>query len=124
MVGSAIATIPGNYPWPTVEEFLDLIGDGKWYSVSWVQSQLQERGFRDINVKPVTKSVTMKVSEFLLMLNMMVPMIAKHLWSEQQQKDGLDKAIPAIKKYLEEKFGADGTITDDWTALVATARKA
>lgn len=121
----AMATIPGdNYPWPTGDQLLKFTTDGQWNSPSWVESQLQERGFLDIKVNAVKKSFSMKVPEFTQMLKMMIPMVTKFFWTEEQREKGLPLAQPALEKYAAETYGPDGEIPGEWIAVVATARKA
>ncbi|KAJ5232680.1 hypothetical protein N7468_005636 [Penicillium chermesinum] len=124
VAGKAVASLDGNLLWPTVEEFLAAMGDKNWRSSSWIESQLQQRGFIDINVKPVTKSLNMTVPDFLQMTSRMLPMITKGFWSDEQRQQFLGKVSAGMEKYVVETYGANGDITRDWTAIVSTARKA
>lgn len=98
--------------------------DGQWTSVSWIDAQLRDRGFQDVDVKPVTKYISLTVSEFLPMLSKMLPMVANRFWTEEQREQGLPTLVPIVEKYLVDKYGPEGDIGGDWTAIVATGRKA
>lgn len=102
---------------------LSILGKGEFHSVSWIQSQLQERGFVDINVKVETKPISLKVPEFVEMSMIMFPMISQSFWTEQQREESFDKVRPALEKYLVDLYGKDGEIPMEWTAILSTARK-
>ena len=123
VVDKSIQAMPGNLPWPTPQEFLDALGNGEWNSVSWIESQLEHRGFRDIAVNAVTKSTSLLVSEFIESVMMMIPMVAQRFWSEEQREQSGDKFRPALQKYLNDTYGQDGVVPGDWTAIISTARK-
>lgn len=120
----AIATMPGNLPFPTAEEFVNSLGDGQWNSVPWIESQLQQRGFTDINVKADTKHIPLTVEEFLESSMMMFTMIAQKFWTAEQREQHAAKVRPALTRYLEELYGEDGVVPIDWVAILSTARKA
>jgi hypothetical protein len=124
IVEKAIKTIPGAPPFPSTQEFLEKLGDGKWYSTSWIESQLQQRGFVDIDVRTEAKALPLKVPEFVEMTMIMFPMIVKNWWTEQQREESLDKVRPALVKYLTDVYGEEGEIDMEWTAILSTARKA
>lgn len=120
----AFETIPGNLPFPTVQQFLEALGTGKWHSVPWIESQLKERGFEEINVRSVTKSMSIKVPNFVEMTMLMFSMVSNVFWTEKQRKEDTEKVRPALEKYLESTYGKDGDIPMEWTAILSTARKA
>ncbi|KAJ5363696.1 Acetylaranotin bis-thiomethyltransferase [Penicillium cataractarum] len=119
----AIETIPGNLPFPTPQEFVESLGSGQWNSVSWIELQLKERGFEDINVRPVTKSMSIKVPNLLEMSMIMFAMVSKVFWTEKQREEDTDKVRPALERYLETTYGKEGDVPMEWTAIVSTARK-
>ncbi|KAJ5134983.1 hypothetical protein N7526_006348 [Penicillium atrosanguineum] len=120
----AIKTLPGNLPFPTSEEFLAALGEGQWGSVPWIKSQLQQRGFVDIEVKAVTKRIQLTPKEMLEPCMMMFPLITKRFWSAEQREQHEAKVRPALAQYLEDSYGKDGVVPMDWVAILATARKA
>lgn len=99
------------------------LGNGDWNSVEWIESQLQERGFDDINVKADTKAISLLVPEFVEMFMLMFPMISKSFWTEEQREKYGDLVRPALEKYLD-MYGVDGEVPMEWTAILSTARKA
>lgn len=119
----AIQTIPGDLPFPTAQQFLETLGTGEWHSVSWIESQLKERGFEDINVRSVTKAMSIKVPNFVEMTMIMFSMVSKAFWTEKQRQEDTEKVRPALEKYLETTYGKEGDIPMEWTAILSTARK-
>lgn len=124
IIHEAIRTIPADLPFPSTRDFLAALGNGEWYSVDWIESQLQKRGFVDINVKTETKAISLFVPEFVEMSMMMFPMISKYFWAEEQREQYGDLVRPALEKYLSGRYGVDGEVLMEWTAILSTARKA
>ncbi|KAL4882494.1 S-adenosyl-L-methionine-dependent methyltransferase [Aspergillus karnatakaensis] len=123
VVRAALDTISPDLRFPTSELFLSSIGSGNWRSVTWIESQLQERKMIDINVQAHTKTVAIEAAGFVNMTMMIVPNIIKRAWSEEQVKEYEEKIRPALAEYLEGRFGKDGDVVLQWEAIVATARK-
>lgn len=123
VVQKAIEALPENLPFPTTQQFLGALGNGEWNSTSWIESQLTDREFEDIKVKVDTKDISLSVSEFVEMTMVMLPMVAKYFWTEKQREESGDKVRPALVKYLEDKYGKDGEVPMEWTAILSTARK-
>ncbi|KAJ5914374.1 hypothetical protein N7504_003257 [Penicillium tannophilum] len=121
--GKAISTISNELPWPTAEEFLGMIGKGQWNSVTWIESQLRDRGYRDIKVNAVTRYNSLPVAEFVEMTMFMLPLLMKCCWSEDMQKENKDKVKPALEKYLAGAYGEDGEVPGKWEAILSTAQK-
>lgn len=115
--------MPGNLPFPTSQEFLSILSHGEWHSVPWIKSQLQQRGFENIIVEANTKAISLLIPEFVEMAMMMFPIIAKSFWTHKQREDSEDKVRPALVKYLEDRYGKDGDVPVEWTAILITARK-
>ncbi|KAJ5215723.1 uncharacterized protein N7498_002130 [Penicillium cinerascens] len=123
VVHKALETIPGNLPFPTTQEFLSILSHGEWHSVPWIKSQLQQRGFENIIVKADTKAISLVIPEFVEMVMLMFPIGAKSFWTPKQREDSEDKIRPALVKYLEDRYGKDGDVPIEWTAILSTARK-
>lgn len=123
VVQKAIETLPENLPFPRTQQFLSALSNGEWNSTSWIESQLKDREFEDINVKIDTKDISLSVSEFVEMTMIMLPMITRYFWTEKQREEGGDKVRPALVKYLDDKYGKDGEVPMEWTAILSTARK-
>lgn len=98
------------------------MNEGQWYSKPWIESQLEERGFQDINVRPTTVKLTLTCPVFLEMTMLVLPTMMKDFWTKEQQEENKDKVGPALKRYLEET-SENGNIHTDWVAILSTARK-
>lgn len=123
VVQRAIITLPDNLPFPTTEEFLSSLCDGKWNSISWIESQLKQRGFANIKVKADTKAMSVPVPDLVEMTMMMFPMIARSFWTDKQREESERKVRPALEKYLRNLYGENGEVPMEWTAILSTARK-
>lgn len=118
----AIKRMPGNLPFFEPEQFLTAVTDGKWHSKPWIESQLEERGFQDIDVRPTTIKLALACPVFVEMTMLALPMVMKSFWNEKQQEENQDKLRPALEKYVEDTYG-NGTMDTDWVAILSTARK-
>ncbi|KAJ5569652.1 uncharacterized protein N7459_009082 [Penicillium hispanicum] len=123
VIKRAIETHPDNLPWPTTEEFLTTLGNGEWNSPRWIESQLRHRGLEDIHAMVITKSISLSVAELVEMTMIMIPMVAKHFWTEDQREKSSGNVRPALEKYLEDTYGKEGQVPMEWTAILSTARK-
>ncbi|KAJ5753632.1 uncharacterized protein N7511_007785 [Penicillium nucicola] len=119
----AVATIPGNLPFPTTQEFLNNTGDGEWNSVPWIEFQLKERGLEDINVHEESRNIGVPSSRFTDITIMMVGLIVKSFWTEEQREANADKVRPALEKYVLDTYGENGDVETKWIAIISTARK-
>ncbi|KAJ5758732.1 hypothetical protein N7520_005888, partial [Penicillium odoratum] len=121
--GEAIATMPNNLPWPTAEEFLGMLGNGQWNSVTWIECQLRDRGFHDIKVKAVTRHNSLSVAEFVEMVMFMMPLMIETFWSKEMREENKNNVQPALEKYLASVYGEDGEVPGEWVAILSTAQK-
>jgi hypothetical protein len=106
-----------------VADFLGVLNNGEWNSVSWIQSQLQQRGLVNVTAKQETKAIALKVPEFIEMAMMMFPMVSNNFWTEQQRKENTEQVRPALAKYVVDLYGKEGEIPMEWTAILSTATK-
>ncbi|RHZ64056.1 hypothetical protein CDV55_107177 [Aspergillus turcosus] len=119
---AAIETMPGNLPFPTHEEFLALHSTG-WDLASYIQSELEKVGFRDVKVTAVPKEKAMPIDEFLEVCKMIMPYLLPKLWTEQQ-RELHEKDVPMVlQRYLQENYGASGQVPLESVALITTAVK-
>lgn len=120
----AIATIPGNLPFPSQKEFLEAIGNGHWDEETWIEACLREHGFENIVVTPIQERITVDNADyFLTTVSSMLPLITSKFWNEEQRQ-AHEKDIPSVVlKYLEEKYGKGQPIETDWIAILTTAKK-
>ncbi|KAJ5666850.1 Acetylaranotin bis-thiomethyltransferase [Penicillium macrosclerotiorum] len=123
VVQQAAKVIPGNFPFPSSKEFLKVLGSGEWDSVSWIETQLKERGLQDIQVQPNTQAISLTVPDFSKMVAVMFPMITKFFWTEEQ-RERQEEFVGGLQQYLERTYGKDGEMAMEWTAILSTARKA
>ncbi|KAJ5112532.1 Acetylaranotin bis-thiomethyltransferase [Penicillium argentinense] len=123
IIQKAVATISSDLPFPSVAEFLSVLSNGEWNSVSWIESQLKQRGLVNVIVKQETKAIALKVPEFIEMTMMMFPIVSKNFWTEQQRKENTELVRPALAKYVVDLYGKEGEIPMEWTAILSTATK-
>ncbi|KAJ9284827.1 hypothetical protein DTO021C3_7573 [Paecilomyces variotii] len=120
----AVATIPGNLPFPSQKEFLAAIGKGHWDDEAWIASCLREHGFEDVSVKPIQETVVVdNHDQFITMLSSMIPLITSRFWSEDQKQAHEKDIAPVMRTYLENKYGKDQPIETDWIAILSSAKK-
>lgn len=119
---AAIASIPGDLPFPETQELMSSFTDGKWYSAPWIESQLKERGFQDLRVRTSKVTLTLTSSVFIDMTMLMLPSMIKSFWTDKQREENEDKLRPTLEKYSRDAFG-DGDIQTEWVAILSTARK-
>ncbi|KAJ5510115.1 hypothetical protein N7453_002218 [Penicillium expansum] len=118
----AIERMPGNLPFPEAQQLMAVMTEGEWNSKLWIESQLEGRGFQDIDVRPTTIKLTLTCPVFLEMTMLVLPMMMKSFWTEEQREEHKDKVGPALEKYLEDTY-QNGNIHTDWVAILSTARK-
>ncbi|CAI7615849.1 unnamed protein product [Penicillium glandicola] len=118
----AIESMPGSLSFPETPKLLAVLTDGQWDSKPWIESQLEERGFQDIDVRTTTTKLTLTSPVFVEMTMLILPVMMKSFWTEKQREENKDKVRPAIEKYLEDTYGY-GNIETEWVAILSTARK-
>ncbi|KAJ5970477.1 uncharacterized protein N7479_000395 [Penicillium vulpinum] len=119
---NAIESMPGDLWFPETAKLLAVMSDGKWDSKPWIESQLEERGFQDINVRATTVKQTLTSPVFVDMAMLMIPTMINSFWTEKQREENKDKIRPALEKYMADTYG-NGNIDTDWVAILSTARK-
>ncbi|KAK9599540.1 hypothetical protein V6Z90_000973 [Aspergillus fumigatus] len=119
---AAIETIPGNLPFPTQKEFIALHNAG-WDSESYIQSELEKLGFRDVKVIPVPKETSIPIDEFFEVCMMIIPYLLPKFWTEEQ-RESHEKDVPMVlRQYLQDTYGANGQVPLEAVALITTALK-
>ncbi|KAA8650620.1 hypothetical protein EYZ11_002749 [Aspergillus tanneri] len=122
IVKSAIETLPGNLPFPTAKEFFSMFNAG-WDSESFVRSRYEKEGFEDVQTTVVIKHISMPVPTFLKFIQPVTFPVLGKIWT-QGQRDAYEKdVLLAVKRYVEEEYGADGSVTLELETIVTTARK-
>ncbi|KAL8829680.1 MAG: hypothetical protein Q9170_006067 [Blastenia crenularia] len=137
-VRAAFATLPGPPPFPDdITMYRSWGGQGDWHSVDWIRSHLTNPTsnpdptkentykFTDIQVEEIGKELSMPTPEaFVDTFSVMIPFILKKFWSERERKELGEIVVPALLRYMEEKYGKGGEVRLWWVANVAVMRKA
>jgi hypothetical protein len=119
---AAIGTMPGNLPFPTQEEFLALHNTG-WDSATYIQSEFEKVGFRDVKVTAVPKEKAMPIDEFLEVCKMIMPFLLPKFWT-REQRELHEKDVPMVlQRFLQDNYGASGQVPLEAVALITTAVK-
>ncbi|KAK1139294.1 hypothetical protein N8T08_001140 [Aspergillus melleus] len=113
---------PGSLTFPSPKEFLAIFNEG-WDSESYVRSQFEQEGFEDVNTTTVTRYMSVTVSEFMQLVEPIVGAGTGKFWTQAQRNEHEKDVLPAIRRYLEETYGADGLVPLEPRAVLATARK-
>lgn len=116
--------MPGNLPFPETAELMSVMSDGEWNSVPWIESQLEQRGFEDIDVRVETAKISLQSSVFVEMIMLVLPTMIKSFWDEKQGETNKDNVHAAVKNYVDDTYGCDGGVETNWVAILSTARKA
>ncbi|KAL8718232.1 MAG: hypothetical protein Q9225_004604 [Loekoesia sp. 1 TL-2023] len=126
-VRGAFATLPGPPPFPDDLAMYRSWGQGDWHSTDWIRSHIQKSKiyhFTNIEIESVGKDPVMESSAmFVDAFSVMIPMILKKFWSEQDRKEKGEMAVPALLKYMNEKYGDGKEVKMHWVANVVTMEK-
>ncbi|KAL4807080.1 S-adenosyl-L-methionine-dependent methyltransferase [Aspergillus unguis] len=118
----SLSSLAAEVPLPNAEEFQSKLFQS-WDSEAHVQAQIEAAGFTDVKVTAVTRRAEVPIEEFVEISKISVPAFFTRLWT-QEQRDKYEASLPDVmRQWLEEKFGADGVVPLEPTAIVATARK-
>lgn len=91
---------------------------------SYVTQQLSQHGFVDVEVESLpNRSSFTSAAEFCDMLEPMVGVMLNRFWTEEERVRCGEGVVPAVKRFLEEKYGPEGVLEMDWVGIVATGRK-
>ena len=126
-VRAAMATLPGPPPFPDDVTMYRSWGVGEWYSADWIRSHLSDPTnfqFEDVDVEAVGKDLVMESpSTFVDTFSVMIPMIIKRFWSEQDRREKADLVVPALLRYMNGKYGEGKPVRMHWVANLVTATK-
>ncbi|KAF7169580.1 hypothetical protein CNMCM5623_002222 [Aspergillus felis] len=120
---AAVATIPGNLPFPTTKEFMSCTNAG-WDTEEYVECRLKDAGFQKVQVTTVSKKFEVSVEDMMKIAEPVVPIITTKWWSAEQRERHEQEVVPVLKRYLEKTYGAGGLIPQEWVAVFATGQKA
>ncbi|KAI5459744.1 S-adenosyl-L-methionine-dependent methyltransferase [Mariannaea sp. PMI_226] len=105
----AFEALPFRAPFPETVE-MQRHSDGDWTDTDWIETHLQEQGFKDVKVTLVNGSYHLKdVEEFFQSFGMMVTWLMNTYWDEDTRAaHPLGEVEGLMKKALEEKYGGGG----------------
>ncbi|KAF7162433.1 hypothetical protein CNMCM5623_007724 [Aspergillus felis] len=118
----AIATMPGNLPYPTMEEINTMLNKG-WDSESEVRAEFEQAGFADVNVTTVAKQCLLPVQEFAGACKILLPYVLSKFWTQEQRVQYEADVPKHLMRYLEKEYGKDGLAPMKGVAIIATGRK-
>ncbi|PYI17704.1 UbiE/COQ5 family methyltransferase [Aspergillus violaceofuscus CBS 115571] len=122
LLRTAVTGMSEGLSFPTIEEFLAMHNVG-WDSESFVRSQFEKSGFKEVRVTSVTEQVEVPISEFLQLSRSMLSLVMEKWWTREQRERYQAEAPLAVQRYLEEKFGVDGLVDMELSAIVAVGSK-
>ncbi|KAJ0423506.1 S-adenosyl-L-methionine-dependent methyltransferase [Aspergillus carlsbadensis] len=119
---AAIATLPGNLPYPSQTELNSIYNTG-WDDPARITDFLAEAGFTDIDVTTGEKRIAMPLEDLAEACLMVNPIILGRFWTQEQRNRSAHLVSAAVKRYIEELFGKEGPGYLEATAIIAVARK-
>ena len=93
-----------------------------WSDPSAIPEMLEKGGFKDVYVSEYTFTPDVGPEEFAEATGVLVQVITKRLWSEEDNKKYGDQIEPALLRYLKESF-PNGRWNGQMVAIVSTGRK-
>ncbi|RAL16443.1 gliotoxin thiomethyltransferase [Aspergillus homomorphus CBS 101889] len=122
LLRSAILGMSADLSFPTTEEFLAMHNEG-WDAESFVKTEFEKAGFKEVKVTTVTEQVQIPISPFLELSRSMLDLVIEKSWTQDQRKQYGAEAPGALQRFLEERFGVDGLITMEPSAVLALGTK-
>ncbi|KAL3483395.1 S-adenosyl-L-methionine-dependent methyltransferase [Aspergillus germanicus] len=119
---AAIATLPGNLPFPSQAELNSIYNSG-WDDPSRIAEYLAEAGFTDIEVTTGDKKIAMPLDDLAEACLMVNPIILGRFWTQEQRDRYAHLAPGAVTRHIEGLFGKEGPGFLEATAIIAVARK-
>jgi len=125
VIKEAIATIPNSPEFPERAAIMELMSDGGWDNQSWVKNTLEKHGFEDVQIDVQPMPMRWKNLQELMGTSFpkMMSMTPTKLWSKEDQDKYGPLLIPALEKFLLDKYGKDASFEFDMVAIIATAKK-
>lgn len=119
-VNAAAASLPGNLPQISTEDFMRAMGDGRWEDPTWVKTQFRNRGLNEVQVTSVGKTIAQGISEFSALLKGPLNFIMSRFWTEKQRQQSGAQFAPALTQHLEDLYGKGNQMEINSTGIVAT----
>lgn len=114
--------MPGNLPFPNAKEFLSSVNAG-WDTEDYTRSQLEEAGFSNVYVTTISKKFSRTIAEMVGISKPVVPVIVKRFWTETQRENHEKHILVALQCYLEDKYGVNGLVPQEWVGVFARGQK-
>jgi len=123
-IRAAFATTTDLPPFPSDDRVMKASSsDGHWDDAKWVEKNLADHGFDDVNVQVVPRQSRLEnVDEFMMLLPGTVGLIINKFWTAEEKQKCTTVCNETVKKYMRGKYGS-GAVVWDWVAILATARK-
>lgn len=93
-----------------------------WSDPDAIPARLEKGGFKDIKVSEYSFTPDVGPEEFAEATAVLVQVITKRLWSEEDNKKYGDQIEPALLRYLKENF-PNGRWNGQMIALISTGHK-
>ncbi|CAP96441.1 hypothetical protein E8E15_007455 [Penicillium rubens] len=122
VVEAAVAIIPADLPFPTTKEFMSCMNPG-WDSEDYVHSRFEEAGFHSVQVTTISKQFETSVEDLYKIAQPVIPIIVSKWWNQEQRDKYENDILPALQRHLNETYGENGLVPQEWTAVFATGQK-
>ncbi|KAL4931303.1 gliotoxin thiomethyltransferase [Aspergillus undulatus] len=119
---SSLEALTPELPLPDAEQFQKNIRKD-WDDEAVIKSALENIGFTEVKVTPVTDKVSFPIAEFVEMNKSFTPAFLGRFWTKEQQEQHAGRVPDVMQEWLEKKFGVDGVVTLEPTVMVVTAKK-
>ncbi|KAK5737425.1 hypothetical protein LTR17_006652 [Elasticomyces elasticus] len=94
-----------------------------WSDPAAIPAKLEKIGFSDVQVEEFEFTPDVEAEEFAEATGVLVKIVAKRLWSEEQCATYAQRVEPALRRYLEENYPS-GRWTGKMIAITSVGRKA
>jgi hypothetical protein len=119
---NAVASLLGNLPQISTEEYMRAMGDGRWEDPTWVETQFRKRGLDEVQVTSVGKTIAQGILEFSTLMKVPLNFIMARFWTETQRQQSGARFVPALAQYLEDIYGKGNLMEIDSMGIIATGR--
>ncbi|KAF2119555.1 S-adenosyl-L-methionine-dependent methyltransferase [Lophiotrema nucula] len=121
----AVERAPSKPYCPTEAEVEHALYSGlPWQATSYIESILQDAGFKNVETQEQTMTVDVGTPKENTEVMQLPLMMLSAFWEEGKRSALIKEVLGAFEENLTEQFGADGNVTWEWTAIIATGWKA
>ena len=93
-----------------------------WSDPAAIPAKLGKAGFSNVQVSEYSFTPDVEAVEFAEATGVLVKIVTKRLWSEEENAKYADQVEPALLKYLNERYEA-GRWTGKMTAIISVGKK-